>query len=685
MRVFSLLFLIVAVAPGAEPLKRFRPMDVFDLEWASDPQISPDGQQVAYVRNGFDVMKDRSRTRVWLVDRKGKNHRPLTDGSGNESSPRWSPDGKRVLYVSDASGKSQIQCRWMDKDQTAKLTNLASAPAAPVWSPDGATIAFSCFVEEQEKPLYSLPTKPHGAEWADPPKIITSFPYRADGKGYLRPGHRQLFVVPADGGAAIQQTNDSFDHCVAGIGAVEPPSWSSDGKALIVTAKRQAFANLDPLESDLYVVAVSDGVMKRLTNRRGPDHAPAVSPDGKQIAYLGFDDSKAAYQQTRVFVMNRDGSAKKQLAKDFDHTLQTLTWERDGSGLLVSYPDRGEIKVARVPLSGEAPTTVLAGIGGGEIGRPYLQGSFSVAGDGTLAFTLGNKSRGSEVAIRLKDNTQPLTHLSDALLSHRDLGEIEEINYPSSHDGLQIQGWIVKPPQFNAKKKYPLILEIHGGPYADYGPTFAAELQLYAAAGYIVLFTNPRGSTGYGEAFAHHINHNYPGNDYDDLMSGVDAMIKKGFIDERNLFVTGGSGGGVLTAWIVGKTDRFRAAVAAKPIINWESGALTTDIGALVGGRWFTGMPWETPGEYRKHSALALVGNVKTPTMLMTGEEDYRTPISESEQFYQALKLRKVDTALVRFPGASHAIVTRPSRIIAKTGCILKWFEKYRQSPSAGP
>lgn len=682
--MLSLLLLAVAVAPTAEPGTSFRPMDVFDLEWASDPQISPDGKQVVYVRQGFDVMKDRSRTRIWMVDINGENHRPLTDGTGNESSPRWSPDGKRVLYLSDAGGTAQIHCRWMTTGQTAKLTSVASAPAAPAWSPDGNAIAFSCVVEEQEKPLYTLPTRPRGAEWADPPKIITSFPYRADGKGYLRPGRRHLFVVPADGGAARQLTSGPFDHAVAGIGVVEPPTWTSDSKALIVTAKRQPDADLEPLESDLYEVALENGAMRRLTDRRGPDHAPAVSPDGKQIAYLGFDESKAAYHPTRLFVMNRDGSQKRQLAKDFDHTLQTLSWDPEGSAILVSYPDHGDIKVARVPLSGETPTPILAGIGGGDIGRPYSQGSFSVAQDGTIAFTQGNANRPAEVAVRRKDNTRRLTRVSEALLGHRDLGDLEEIVYPSSHDGLKIQGWIVKPPHFDPKKKYPLILEIHGGPYADYGPTFAAEIQLYAAAGYVVLFTNPRGSTGYGEAFAHHINHNYPSHDYDDLMSGVDALIKKGYIDERNLFVTGGSGGGILTAWIVGKTDRFRAAVSAKPIVNWESGALTTDIGALVGGRWFTGMPWETPDEYRKRSPLTLVGNVKTPTMLMTGEEDYRTPISEAEQFYQALKLRKIDTALVRFPGAPHAIVTRPSRIIAKTGCILKWFEKYRQPQGEG-
>jgi len=679
VRVFLLLILAAFVAPAAEPPKLFRPMDVFDLEWASDPQIAPDGKRVAYVRHAFDVMKDKGRTRIWLIDVTGENHHPLTDGTGNESSPSWSPDGKRVAYVSDASGTPQIHCRWVETGQSAKLTSHLLPPAAFVWSPDGNSIAFSAFVEEPERPLYTLPPKPRGAEWADPPKIITSANYRSDGKGYLRPGHRHLFVIPADGGVARQLTSGSFDHAVAGIGVVEPPSWTPDGKALVVSAKRLPDASLEPLDTELFEVTLADGALRRLTDRRGPDHAPVVSPDGKQIAFLGFDDKKTAYQATRVYVMNRDGTDRRQLGKDFDQTIQSVRWDAAGSGLLVQYPERGDIKVAKFSLTTDAPVPVVTGIGGGDIGRPYSHGSFSVARDGTVAFMQGRPNRPAEVAVRSKDATRRLTKVSESLLGNRSLGEVEEIVYSSAQEDVKIQGWVVKPPNFDPKKKYPLILEIHGGPYADYGSTFAAELQLYAAAGYVVLYTNPRGSTGYGEPFAQQINHNYPGPDYDDLMSGVDTLVKRGFIDSKNLFVTGGSGGGILTAWIVGKTDRFRAAVSAKPIVNWESGTLTTDIGSLMGGRWFSGMPWEKPDEYRKRSPLSLVGNVKTPTMLLTGEEDYRTPMSESEQFYQALKLRKIDTALVRFPGASHAIVDRPSRLLAKTGCILQWFEKYRQ------
>ncbi|MGA9270223.1 MAG: S9 family peptidase, partial [Lutimonas sp.] len=275
-------------------------------------------------------------------------------------------------------------------------------------------------------------------------------------------------------------------------------------------------------------------------------------------------------------------------------------------------------------------------------------------------------------------STKRLTALNDDLFSFRKLGKVEEIWWESSFDQRKIQGWIVTPPDFDPSKKYPLILEIHGGPFSSYGSVFSAEIQAYAAAGYVVLYTNPRGSTSYGEEFGNLIHHDYPNHDYDDLMSGVDAVIKKGYVDEENLFVTGGSGGGVLTAWIVGKTDRFKAAVVAKPVINWYSFVLYADGAAFFSKYWFANKPWEEPENYLKRSPLSYVGNVTTPTMLLTGEEDFRTPIAESEQFYAALKLENVETALVRIPGASHGIANRPSNLIAKIASILAWFEKYR-------
>jgi acylaminoacyl-peptidase len=668
------LFAPLPALAADPPLK---PMDVFDLEYATDPQISPDGTKIAFVRNSCDVMKDRIRARLWVVNADGSDLRPLTNGVGNESYPRWSPDGKRLAYVSDAGGSGQLYCLWVATRETAKLTSLTGAPAAPAWSPDGKLIAFTSFVEQPEKPFIELPAKPAGAEWAPAAKVIRDTTYRHDGQGYLKPGRRHLFVVPADGGAARQLTSGPYDHCGARFSGAEAPAWFPDGKSLVVSAFRGKDAGDAPKGSALYEIPLSGGEVKRLTEQPGPAQRPTISPDGKYVAFIGFADKKIAYQQSRLYVINRDGSGRRVLGESLDRDVSEPVWDRGNRGVYVRYPDHGDIKVSLVSLDGKSEM-VAEHIGGTDIGRPYSNGSYSVSDGGAVAVTLGSSNRPADVGLRTRADKKPLrvTKLNENLLAHRSLGAMEEIWFPSA-DGKKVQGWLVTPPGFDPKKKYPLILEIHGGPYADYGPTFAAEIQLYAAAGYVVLYVNPRGSTGYGEAFAQAINGNYPGPDYDDLMAGVDAVVKKGFIDEKNLFVTGGSGGGILTAWIVGKTDRFRAAVSSKPAVNWESFVLTSDIPGFFANYWLTGLPWDKPEEARRRSPLSLVGNVKTPTMLLTGEADYRTPISESEQFYTALKLRGIDTALVRFPEASHAIVDRPSRLIAKTLYIMKWFDTH--------
>ena len=323
---------------------------------------------------------------------------------------------------------------------------------------------------------------------------------------------------------------------------------------------------------------------------------------------------------------------------------------------------------------------LVGGVGGLSLGRPYAGSSFSASENGVLAYTYSIPLRPADVGIVAPGDAEGirLTDLNADLFDHKALAEIEEIWFDSSHDGRKIQGWIAKPPGFDPNRKYPLILEIHGGPFANYGNRFASEIQLYAAAGYVVLYANPRGSTSYGGEFGNLIHHNYPGEDYDDLMSGVDAVIERGYVDSERLYVTGGSGGGVLTAWMVGKTERFRAAVVAKPVINWYSFVLTADSYPFFYKYWFPGFPWDEPEHYMARSPLSPVGNVETPTMLLTGEADHRTPISETEQYYQALKLRKIETAMVRIPGASHGIANRPSQLIAKVAYILEWFERHQ-------
>ena len=376
--------------------------------------------------------------------------------------------------------------------------------------------------------------------------------------------------------------------------------------------------------------------------------------------------------------MNLDGSDKKMISTKFDRNISNVQWSENGKSLYFMYDDQGITKMALFELSGKV-SDVTSNLGGISEGRPYTSANFSIAKNGNYAYTSGKDAMPADLGVGgKKGNDRVITGVNDDLFSFRKLGNVEEIWWKSSFDQKDIQGWIVTPPNFNPSKKYPLILEIHGGPFSSYGNVFSAEIQLMAAAGYVVLYSNPRGSTGYGEDFANLIHHDYPNNDYYDLMSGVDAVIEKGYIDKENLFVTGGSGGGVLTAWIIGKTDRFKAAVVAKPVINWTSFVLYSDNPATYYKYWFGKKPWEDPESYFKRSPLSYVANIKTPTMLLTGEDDHRTPMAESEQFYAALKLENVEAALVRIPKASHGITDMPSNFISKVAAILFWFDKYK-------
>jgi dipeptidyl aminopeptidase/acylaminoacyl peptidase len=666
------LVLVTSLAGAAGDSRRLQSIDVFQLEYADDVQISPDGSRIVYVRTSFDIMTDRARRNLWLVNADGTNHRPLRSESKNFMSPRWSPDGTRLAYVSAAEGSPQLYVRWMDSGQTALLTNLVQAPGAIAWSPDGKSIAFSQLVPGTKAPLAQPPPKPEGASWAPPVKVIDSVIYRADGEGFLQSGFNHLFIVSAEGGTARQLTEGDFHHG-------GPLSFTPDSKHIVFSANRGPDWERDPQESEVYAVEISSGKLTQLTTRDGPDNSPVVSPDGRRIAWLGFDDRLQGYQVTHLYVMDIDGANPRPVTAKFDREIENPRWAADSRGLFFAYDERGVKKLGLVSLDGKV-RNIAEGVGGTDLGRPYTSGMYSVARNGRVAFTHNTTSRPADVATATPGGaTRVLTALNDDLFANRKLGAVRELEWRSTHDQREIQGWVITPPDFDPAKKYPMILEIHGGPFTAYGPNYTTELQLMAAAGYLVLYTNPRGSTSYGEEFGNLIHHAYPGNDYDDLMSGVDALIAQGNVDAGNLFVTGGSGGGVLTAWIVGKTDRFRAAVVAKPVINWASFALTSDITSFFYKYWFGAYPWEQPEQYWKRSPLSLVGNVKTPTMLLTGEADYRTPIAESEQYYQALKLRNVDTLMVRIPEASHGMVGRPSNLIAKVDNILAWFEKYRK------
>ena len=663
-------------APAESPSHRFEGRDLFGLQWVADPRIRPDGAVIAYVRVANDVMADRARRSIWLVDMATGAQTPVVAGPGSHFSPRWSPDGKRLAYISTSEGgRAQLYVRWMESGQAARIGDLADAPSDITWSPDGRSIAFIMFTPEEKEHLGESPPKPEGASWAEPLTVITDVNYRSDDAGYLTPGFSHVFVVPAQGGASRQLTFGAYNES-------GPMSWTPDGRFLLMSGNRTDGWRRDSVTSQIYQVSVADAGIKALTRPTGPYNTPRVSPDGRHIAYLGFEDRILEDQDVRLYVMDRDGGGTRSLTEALDHSVDAAEWAGDSRGLYIQYVDKGVTKIAYISLDGRQ-RDIASGLGGQQLDRPYTGGAFTVAANGAVAFTSGRADRPPELSVSRGGRTTQLTDMNAEFFRDKHLGALRPLPVRSSVDQRPIDAWMVTPPDFDNGHKYPLILEIHGGPSASYGAAFSTDDQLYAAAGYVVLYANPRGSTSYGEDFANLIHQDYPGHDYDDLMSAVDAAVGTGFVDPEQLYVTGGSGGGALTAWIVGKTHRFKAAAAQKPVINWTSTTLTSDVYTYMSKYWFGKFPWEDPTAYWRHSPLSLVANVTTPTLVVVGEHDFRTPVSDSEQFYQALQLRNVPTALVKVPGASHnTLSSRPSQSAARVSAILAWFARYRDGKS---
>jgi len=664
MKLLALLLLLVPVALVAEDAKlgieRY-----FDWEMVSSPQISPDGTQVVYGRRYPDKVNDKFESDLWIVGSDGSRNRFL----GKGSDPVWSPDGKRLAYIAAGQPSGpQIFVRWLDAPGETQVTRLDRSPSNLSWSPDGMKLAFNMLVPPAEKMLtVKLPEKPTGAKWIDAPRVIGRLNYRSDGSGWNPDGFRHIFVVSGEGGTAKQVTSGDFQH--------DAPEWL-DAKTLVFSGQRREDAEYLVRESDLYTATIGSPEIRALTDRRGPDNNPVVSPDGKRIAYTGYDYTTNTYEVTRLYVMNADGSDRRLLAGDLDRTPAQVKWAADGNGLYFVAEDRGSNNVWFVPAGGGAVRAITSGVQ-----QLSLE---SVSRGGMLAGMMTTPHRPADVMVldpRKSPSPRFLTAVHDDVLEGVTLGEVEELWYDSV-GGMKVQGWLVKPPGFDPARKYPLILYIHGGPHTMYGVGFNFEFQNHAANDYVVLYTNPRGSTGYGAAFGNAINNNYPGQDYDDLVNGVDAALKRGYIDEKNLFVCGGSGGGVLTAWIIGHTDRFAAAVVMKPVINWYSFVGTTD-----GAGWYANfkkLPWEDPEEHLRRSPITHVGKVKTPTMLLTGELDLRTPMEQTEQYYRALKMQRVPTVMVRLADEYHGFnadgaVRHPSNRVQQILYLREWFGKYRR------
>ena len=639
----------------------------WEFETVSDPQLSPDGAQIIYTRGWIDKVNDKRESSLWVMNADGSKNRFLVRGSN----ARWSPSGDRIAFTAQGEPKgSQIFVRYMDAEgSVSQVTRVEKAPSAVAWSPDGTRLGFVMSVEAKNAWPIKMPRAPEGAKWTESPRIVERLDYRSDGVGFDDDAFRHIFVVPASGGTPRQLTDGQWHH-----NGVE---WTPDSRQILFGSNRVAEAEYRWRESDIYSVTVETGAIKQLTTRKGPDGSPQVSPDGKRVAYVGYDASRNTWQDSKLYVMNIDGTNARVVSGEWDRSPQNVMWKPDGTGIYFTAQDQGSQNLYVLPMAGDRSDVV----------QPLTKGTYML----TTASVVKGKAVGvltsphvpSDIVsfdVATPTQIKQLTNVNEDILAGKKLGDVKEMWYTSA-DGMKIQGWYITPPDFDPSKKYPMQLHIHGGPHSMYGVGFNYGWQEQAANGYVVLYTNPRGSTGYGSSFGNQINNAYPSKDYDDLMGGVDELLKKGFVDDRNLFVTGCSGGGVLTAWIVGKTNRFAAASANCPVIDWVSFVGTTD-----GASWyynFEKMPWEDPSEHLRRSPLTYVANVKTPTMLMTGVQDLRTPMPQTEQFYSALKLLKVPTAMLRFNNEWHGTSTTPSNFVRTQLYLRHWFDKYKRGPAA--
>jgi dipeptidyl aminopeptidase/acylaminoacyl peptidase len=662
------LFALGIVAPltaqqsGAPPANsRITVADYLEWEDVADPQLSPDGKQIAFTRRSVDKVNDKWDTSVWVMNADGSRQRSLVSGSA----PRWSPDGSKLLYIATGQPSGmQLWVRFMEGDGGAtQLTRVTEAPTDPEWSPDGAQIAFRMNVPTKETWNIALPAAPKGAKWTEAPRIVQRLNYRSDRIGFVDDGYQHLFVMAADGGQARQVTNGNWNHSAA--------RWTPDSKALLFSSLRTPDSENAWRETEIYRADVSAGTITALTHHKGPDNNPVASPDGKVIAYTSYDSTDATWKDANIYLMNADGSNPHAINAALDRAPQGMMWAPDGSGIYYNVENQGYRNLYFTSVAGVTKQVTTG------------QNVLSVTDVDRLGNMVGVNSTvmAPNDIVRLNVKTPGtitrLTHVNDDVLAGKKLGTQEEI-WLTSVDGYRIQGWIVKPPDFDPSKKYPLMLEIHGGPHAMYNGAFNLSRQDHVANGYVLLYTNPRGSTGYGSAFGNAIKNAYPGKDFDDLMASVDTVVNRGYVDTKRMYVFGCSGGGVLTSWIVGHTTRFAAASANCPVIDWLSFVGTTD-----GASWyrnFAQLPWVDPSEHLRRSPLMYVGNVKTPTMLMTGVLDLRTPMPQTEEFYSALKMMKVPTAMIRFNDEWHGTSSKPSNWMRTQLYMRSWFDKW---PSA--
>jgi dipeptidyl aminopeptidase/acylaminoacyl peptidase len=693
--VFAVVLGLLAPPLAARERRPIAETDLFQFVWIADPQMSPDGSQVAFVRVTVNKKADAYETAIWLVKSDGSEPaRPITSGI-RDLSPRWSPDGRQLAFVRsiEKDGRpqpAQIHLMPMSGGEPWALTDLPRAAANPEWAPDGRTLAFSSSTRPDELNT----AKPAGDKPRESDvRVITEAVYRANGVagfGYVdrdRPNHIWTIGVPsspADKTPPKQITSGEF--------GASNYRWSGDGARIFFVSDRRRESYYSPRDSDLFAVSRDGGEPSLVASIEGTIGGYVVSPDGKRVAFVGAlnGSPERSYTQPDLWIVDLPGGTPRNLTAAYDFDVNgslsgdqraprgqlagALVWNRDGRTLLVVGGEQGNARLERVDVATGKMDAITQG-------NHDIMASTADAAGQKLAYVFSSPTVLGDLHVHdmgFAASSKKLTAFNDDLFGQLEMNEPEEIWY-SSFDGRRIQGWILKPPGFDPSKKYPLILQIHGGPHAAYGNTFTHEFQWMAAKGYVVLYTNPRGSSNYGQEFGNVIQFNYPGDDAKDLLAGVDEILKKGYIDENRMGVTGGSGGGLLTNWVVTQTTRFKAAVSQRDISDWSNFWYTADF-TLFRPTWFRKPPFEDPADFARRSPITHVAKIQTPLLFILGDEDWRTPPSAGgEELFRALKYLKRPTAMVRFPGESHELSRsgRPWHRVERLQHIVGWFDKY--------
>lgn len=674
MRLKTLAFcmFLAVTAAGAAAARPLRLTDYLQWETAGGSQISPDGRRVLYRVSKVDPKTDDTLSEVWIMNSDGSGARPFAFKGGGY---RWSPLSDRIAYTASDGKATQIYVRDMARDdgEARAITSGALQPSQLMWSKDGRFIAFTARVDNPVVDDFriQMPAKPEGATWAADATVIGELNYRGMTGTLKAPGLRHLFIVSVDGGAVQQVTRGGWDVGARFSGMLQggTPAWTPDGKALLFDGLTRPDSYADTRYSDINLVDIASGAIRQLNPAKGFWTGPQVSPNGRLVVYTGYGDSASTWPKRELHIVGLDGKGDRILVDDLPDDPSSIEWDQDGKGIYYAVNAEGSTNLRYVSLKGED--------------RAVTKGDqrlfVSAYGGGYATATRETPTSAYNIArIDLRTGeVLPLTDMNTALLKEVDLATTETFWF-SAEDGQKVQGWLIKPADFDPSRRYPMILDIHGGPHSLYGNGFDFRYQDFAANGYVVLLVNPRGSTGYRSRFAAAIDQAFPSDlDSGDLLSGVDAALAKGFIDPQRLFVTGCSGGGSLTAWLTSRTDRFKAAVVECPVSDWISLAGTTDVAAWAYTRF--GKPfWEDPTTWLEHSPLMRVGKVNTPTLVMVGDKDFRTPVGQAEQYYSALRLRGVPTRLVILKGETHQPWKgAPSNLIRNQLYLKTWFARF--------